>query len=84
MAAAKRESRGVPRSSSGNQQTAVRKAAVRPTAENTAIWRRPGNGVRPSARYASTLVPSASTRPGSKLRISVRGGAPGWPWRAAK
>ncbi|MNY62309.1 hypothetical protein D3C86_1991030 [compost metagenome] len=40
----------LPRSSQGNQQTTVSMAAVSPTTENTAIWRRPRKAAAPSAR----------------------------------
>ena len=36
--------------SAGNQKTTVSHANIRPSAENTAICRRPGNGVKASAR----------------------------------
>ncbi|MNT03284.1 hypothetical protein D3C72_1378080 [compost metagenome] len=79
-----RVGRSAPRSSSGNQSTTVRKAATSPTAENSAIWRSPGNGAMPSARYATTLVASASAMPGSRWRMTDGGVARGSACRETK
>ena len=49
-ALAKRLCGTVPPSSHGNQQTTVSMAATRPTAEKTAICRKPGNDANPKAR----------------------------------
>ncbi|MNV02992.1 hypothetical protein D3C71_932370 [compost metagenome] len=72
-----------PPSSHGNQKITVRKAAARPTTENSAIWRSPGNGASPSARYASALVSNASHRPGSRCRSSFQRRSAGSAWREA-
>src|SRR4030095_13689767 len=54
------------RTSMGNQKTTVSHANISPSAENTAICRKPGNGVSARPIYPITVVTSVNTNAGNK------------------